>query len=169
MEEPQTQTQPRRLRFWEMLMGTFISPSDTLPQIAQQRPIGWAIGFIVVLDIVGYALSVMFPSKDMLELGATAQKEFSITSMTLGVARILIAFIIFVGLVHGIIRLFKNEGSYRGAFCALAFAWAPLIVLYLLNFLASFSYQPLWPWPSTLLDLSSTEIFSLFLVILIII
>lgn len=169
MEDSQTQTQPTRLRFWEMLAGTFISPSDTLSQIAQQRPVGAALGFIILLEIVGYALSVVLPNKEMVELGITTQKEFSITSMIWGIVRILLAFMIFVALGHGMIRLFKDEGSYQGAFCALAFAWAPIILLYLLNVLASFSYQPLWPWPSTLTNLSSTEIFSVLLAILLII
>lgn len=170
MEEPQTQIQSMRLRFWEMLSGMFISPSDTLSQIAQQRPVGWAIGFIVVLEIVGYVLGIVLPDKAALGLGSTAQKEFSFTSMVLGIVRILLSFIIFASLVHGVIRLFKEDkGSYRGAFCALAFTWAPIIVLYLISILASFSYHPLGPWPSTLLDISSTEIFSFFLYVLIIV
>lgn len=169
MEESQTQTQPTRLRFVDMLVGVFISPSDTLPQIAQQRPMGAALGFIIALYIIGYVLEIVLPEKRTVGLGITAQEEFSIMKMMLNTAHNLISFIVFVALVHGFIRFFKDGGSYRGTFCALAFARAPAIVLDLLNILASFSYQPLWPWPSALENFSNTDIFGILLAILIVI
>ncbi|GEM_PF-1734750 len=165
MEESQAQTQPS-LRLGEMLIGVFISPSDTLSQIAQQRPVGAALGFIISLEIIGYLLSVLLPNKDILELGSAARKEFSITSMILSAAQDLFKFIVFVILVHGIIRIFKEEGNYLGAFCALAFARAPIILLDLISILASFSYQPLeplGPWPDRLTHLASAEIFLILL------
>ncbi|MCS7198166.1 MAG: YIP1 family protein [Candidatus Bipolaricaulota bacterium] len=162
MEEPQTQTQPMRLSFWEMLAGTFISPSDTLSRIAQQRPIGWAIGFTVVLNTFSCISSALFFKENTLELGTIACKEFSLTSLALDIAQNLLEFVVFVTLVHGIIRIFKEEGSYRGAFSALAFAMAPPMIL--LNFMsiwASFSAQPVWPFPFALKNLNSAQIFLL--------
>ncbi len=155
-------TKQERLRFWEMLPGVFLSPSDTLSQIAQQRPVVAALGFVIILEIIGHVL----PDRDMMGLRIISLN--TIWDIAFGVLRLLV----FAGLVHGIIRLFKEGGSYRGTLCALAFAWAPILLfylLYLLNTLASFSYTPLWPWPSTLLDLNSTQIFSLSVAILIVI
>lgn len=149
-------------------MGVFISPSDTLPQIAQQRPVAAALGFIIALYIIDYVLEIVLPEKNIVGFGRITQQEFSITTMILDITRRLISFIVFAALVHGFIRFFKDGGSYRGTFCALALACAPVIVLYLLNILASFSYQPLWPWPPTLENFSSTDIFGSLLAILII-
>jgi hypothetical protein len=167
MEET-LQEQPR-LNFWKMISGTIISPSDTLAMIAQQRPWIAAVSLIVFLEGLGYVLGVLLPSRDYLSLGITSKSEFSLTGMFFEIAYALLRLAVFALLVHGIVRAWIDQGSYGGVFCALAFAWLPIILLHILGILGTPSNLPVLPWPSTLEGPKNIDVFMLSLAILIVI
>ena len=103
--------------------GVITRPVETLGEVAQARPVGWAFAVYLGTSLLGYfgSNTTYIPG----ELG----EGFLFFSMIVGLVISLAGIFVITGVVHLLSRLFNSGGGYWNLFSALGFAQFPALFL----------------------------------------
>lgn len=117
----------------ETAVGVFTSPTQTLRTVTGHPNVWWAITLFVVVGVLTGIASYAQPDvpQDWMRDfdGADQFGEFGQTMATIGLVLSPITTPLFGALIalvlHGMARMFKGEGTYKGMFVGAAFAYLP--------------------------------------------
>ncbi len=101
----------------ELLDGVIRKPAAALNQIAQEKPIGWALiiyGAVTLLSVISTDRTVLEQIPNLPQINAISSIIFS-----------LVGLFVMTGYLHLLSRIFKGSGGYWGLFSTLGFAQFP--------------------------------------------
>jgi hypothetical protein len=113
----------------ETAVSVLTRPVPTLRRVTQLAPVGWAIGLVAVLQFLsGIAAGFATPAFEGVrgptpEMGAFSVLALAIVFSSAG----LIGLALGAGILHGIARLLRGTGTYKGLFAGLGFAQVPYV------------------------------------------
>lgn len=111
----------------DILYQVLTSPSAAFRLVSQKRPWAWAIPAVLLPSVV-FDLVILPHPPDLaevlfrLETGRLTNPAWWLLWITI----LPLALVIEAGLMHGVARLLRGRGSYRGMLCGLCFAFLPM-------------------------------------------
>ncbi len=118
-------------KLFDWLYGVIVSPSDTLNEIARERPVWWGLLIYLGISVLGSLAALFDPEVVGFYEEMTRQFAFTIPFLPLAIGGLLIAvliLLIYVGVLHLFGRLFGGSGGYWNLFSAYTFANFPGII-----------------------------------------
>ncbi|MDI7277616.1 MAG: Yip1 family protein [Anaerolineae bacterium] len=111
---------------FDWLYGVIAGPVEALRDVAERKPVGWALAVIIGIGALSSMAGVSQASFDA--LGGIQLEAVLRSLLSGGIILCAVGYVIGVGILHLAALLFGGKGSFAGLFSAVGFAQFPALL-----------------------------------------